>query len=97
MSALPPKADIAESDRHFRFVPKADIGRLTKHVRLCDAPRAKNAFRPVSLRAAPKGRSDARRKKQGGEGNRGAEAIGSIPCHILSTERRTPTIDLPAE
>src|SRR5262245_57024219 len=25
MSALPPKADIAESDRHVRFVPKADI------------------------------------------------------------------------
>jgi hypothetical protein len=26
MSALPPKADIAECDRHVRFVPKADIG-----------------------------------------------------------------------
>jgi hypothetical protein len=25
MSALPPKADIAESDCHVRFVPKADI------------------------------------------------------------------------
>ena len=25
MSALPPKADIAESDRHVRFVPKADM------------------------------------------------------------------------
>jgi hypothetical protein len=25
MSALPPKADIAERDRHLRFVPKADI------------------------------------------------------------------------
>jgi hypothetical protein len=25
MSALPPKADIAEGDRHVRFVPKADI------------------------------------------------------------------------
>src|SRR5215469_14308225 len=24
MSALPPKADIAEGDRHVRFVPKAD-------------------------------------------------------------------------
>ena len=24
MSALPPKADIAECDRHVRFVPKAD-------------------------------------------------------------------------
>jgi hypothetical protein len=26
MSALPPKADIAERRRHVRFVPKADIG-----------------------------------------------------------------------
>jgi hypothetical protein len=26
MSALPPKADIDERDRHVRFVPKADIG-----------------------------------------------------------------------
>jgi hypothetical protein len=25
MSALPPKADITESDWHVRFVPKADI------------------------------------------------------------------------
>jgi len=25
MSALPPKADIAEGDRHVCFVPKADI------------------------------------------------------------------------
>jgi len=25
MSALPPKADIAESEWHVRFVPKADI------------------------------------------------------------------------
>ena len=28
MSALPPKADIAERDRHVRFVPKADIGSI---------------------------------------------------------------------
>src|SRR6516225_8850203 len=28
MSALPPKADIADSDRHVRFVPKADICRF---------------------------------------------------------------------
>jgi hypothetical protein len=28
MSALPPKADIAERDRHVRFVPKADISQL---------------------------------------------------------------------
>jgi len=27
VSALPPKADIAERDRHVRFVPKADMHR----------------------------------------------------------------------
>jgi hypothetical protein len=26
MSALPPKADMVQRDRHVRFVPKADIG-----------------------------------------------------------------------
>jgi len=30
MSALPPKADIAECDRHVRFVPKADVSRCSK-------------------------------------------------------------------
>jgi hypothetical protein len=30
MSALPPKADIAESDWNVRFVPKADIMRRSK-------------------------------------------------------------------
>jgi hypothetical protein len=30
MSALPPKADIAESDWHVRFGPKADIRRLIR-------------------------------------------------------------------
>jgi len=30
MSALPPKADIAESDWHVRFVPKADILRRSE-------------------------------------------------------------------
>src|SRR6516164_3157770 len=33
MSALPPKADIAERDWHVRFVPKADIGWLTRLAR----------------------------------------------------------------
>jgi len=32
MSALPPKADIAEGDRHVRFVPKADIGSVPEGV-----------------------------------------------------------------
>ena len=32
MSTLPPKADIAESDWHVRFVPKADILRCGKNI-----------------------------------------------------------------
>jgi hypothetical protein len=32
MSALPPKADIAESDWHLRFVPKADSCSAAKSV-----------------------------------------------------------------
>ena len=47
MSALPPKADIAERDRHVRFVPKADIRRcgrdwrysMTSLVPPCQDPR----------------------------------------------------------
>jgi hypothetical protein len=30
MSALPPKADIVEGDRHVRFVPKADVSNRSK-------------------------------------------------------------------
>jgi hypothetical protein len=30
MSALPPKADIAERDQTVRFVPEADIARLAQ-------------------------------------------------------------------
>ena len=30
MSAIPPKADIAERDRHVRFVPIADISRFIR-------------------------------------------------------------------
>src|SRR5262249_26279356 len=33
MSALPPKADIAERSRYVRFVPKADIMRCSKSIR----------------------------------------------------------------
>ena len=33
MSALPPKADIAERDRHVRFVPKADKVQCSKMYR----------------------------------------------------------------
>jgi hypothetical protein len=31
MSALPPKADIAQHGGNVRFVPKADIGTAKKH------------------------------------------------------------------
>jgi hypothetical protein len=31
MSALPPKADIANCDRHVRFVPKAAVSRCSKN------------------------------------------------------------------
>jgi hypothetical protein len=31
MSALPPKADIAESDWHVRFVPKTVVSRCSKN------------------------------------------------------------------
>jgi len=36
MSALPPKADIADHDCHARFVPKADILRSSKNVPFVD-------------------------------------------------------------
>ncbi len=32
MSALPPKADIADCDEDVRFVPKADIAALFDHL-----------------------------------------------------------------
>jgi hypothetical protein len=31
MSALPPKADIAERDHDVRLVPKADVGNIGNH------------------------------------------------------------------
>jgi hypothetical protein len=36
MSALPPKAEIADRDRHVRFVPQADIPRRSKIVPFVD-------------------------------------------------------------
>jgi hypothetical protein len=30
MSALPPKADIAEHEEHVRFVPKAEVSRIIR-------------------------------------------------------------------
>jgi hypothetical protein len=35
MSALPPKADIAECDRHVCFVPKCDIAAPSLRQRIC--------------------------------------------------------------
>jgi len=35
MSALPPKADIAERGRHARFVPKADIAPQSSLLACC--------------------------------------------------------------
>ena len=46
MSALPPKADIAERHRHVRFVPKADIERVLRAGHRC--------FRcPIALNNGP--------------------------------------------
>jgi hypothetical protein len=42
MSALPPKADIAERDHDGRFVPKADIGLSLDHVVSADEERRRN-------------------------------------------------------
>jgi len=39
MSALPPKADIAERDWYVRFVPKADMGTLFDYL-VCDGEQA---------------------------------------------------------
>ena len=65
MSALPPKADIAECDRHVRFVPKADIRvdryiekksrvivrvSLPKCYRDCHFPSASSRSSPVNKR-----------------------------------------------
>src|SRR5215469_16809109 len=44
MSALPPKADIAERDRHVRFVPKADILRCGRDWRYSITSSASNCM-----------------------------------------------------
>src|SRR5262249_51197958 len=50
MSALPPKADIAESDWHVRFVPKADQVRCSKrdYYSITSSPRARK-FGEISM------------------------------------------------
>jgi hypothetical protein len=52
MSALPLKADIAEGDRHVRFVPEADMGRLidkpaAEHVKINRIINAANRLAPL--------------------------------------------------
>jgi hypothetical protein len=44
MSALPPKADIAESDWHVRFVPKADICSAARIVIRLPRPRGREVL-----------------------------------------------------
>jgi hypothetical protein len=43
MSALPPKADIADSDEHVRFVPIADMPRSQRAAATRPTPRKKTA------------------------------------------------------
>ena len=51
MSALSPKADIAERHRDLRFVPKADIGRRELNVRF--VPQADISFSAADNLGAP--------------------------------------------
>jgi len=43
MSALPPKADIPESDWHVRFVPKADIAHRHPNAARCGRAQQRQA------------------------------------------------------
>jgi len=45
MSALPPKADIAEGDRHVRFVPCVDGSELARRIFTSQARSARPAER----------------------------------------------------
>jgi len=57
-SAIPPKADIAERDRHVRFVPKADIDAADKEDerRFVGAPAVgRREKRPRCTHATPTG------------------------------------------
>ena len=47
MSAIPPKADIAERDRHVRFVPIADMDQHGRDVPLCARSRHKGIGSPM--------------------------------------------------
>jgi len=49
MSALPPKADIVQRDRHVRFVPKADILRCSKERRYSGNGGCRTASEQLSL------------------------------------------------
>jgi len=47
MSALPPKADIAERDCHVRFVPKADVSRCSNSRAIRSLRRRASAVLPI--------------------------------------------------
>jgi hypothetical protein len=55
MSALPPKADIVERNRHVRFVPKADKVRRSKStaIRTRHRPEISAAIKPYSMAVTP--------------------------------------------
>jgi hypothetical protein len=50
MSALPPKADIAERGDHVCFVPEADVSRCNKAARLARANLSVTMPRPIPNR-----------------------------------------------
>jgi len=50
MSALPPKADIAERDRHVRFVPEADMDSI--EFRWCTQPHVRTSTNRPAIAAA---------------------------------------------
>jgi hypothetical protein len=58
MSALPPKADIAECDRHVRFVPKADIVRCGERRRYSITSSAVCRFLHDHIECLDKGKSE---------------------------------------
>jgi signal transduction histidine kinase len=67
MSALPPKADIVECDRHVRSVPKADIRRLSRSTHLplrAAGGRQEIRFKVEVAPQLPAGRGDGRRLTQ---------------------------------
>jgi hypothetical protein len=77
MSALPPKADIAERDRDVHFVPKADIMRFSKQP----------PNRPLSSICSPTAYPEAPRRRAGSSGGKRPGANGA-----RSTRRAAPSM-----